>query len=645
MAPLLHDTDGLLANTMLNTQAAVPTAIEPTAKPKRSSLTGKPSWLWVIPMLLLVTLLAARQLKGAFWVDEIISEDRAGAPLYGPRTPAQIWEQTAQTTYDQVPGYYILLAGWCNLLGWSEYSARLLSLMAGLLAVAWTYRLGRDMRSPLAGLAAVVVLGASALFIVFLHEARTYALAVLLGAIAIWLYWRIITRPTRWLIQGALVLCAAALLYSHYFASLLVFAICLYHLLFRPKNREWWRVVVIMGLAGVLFLPWFLTQFDVVAGANSQPWRQAMGMTPPEITDGLLSSFGNGALVMVLFMGIFAAQIRRRSVTLLWVLLLAPVAMALLVNAWIGMLVSTKFLLYLWVPMALLFGFATTSLARKGVQPALILVPWLLVGVWTTVNWKEDPIKYIEWGVLHDQLAGQTTAADAIVFHLHATKWDGDHQRAMVHYFSDFPKKPTLLWSWPEASDDSYLAGAYAAVDGVPRIWSSYDPRYVHQRISKFNSEMIRLGFASCGRFATDPVMAVDLFAATPKDPMPYQFGADRFDDGIRMTLLGKLPETLTGRLRLPVGWQMGSDVPVNTYSFALHVLDDSGALVAQQDVGLPPNNDFGCQVANFDPLPPGNYQLTLVVYAWETGERLTATDTRSGETGDHLILGSLRVS
>ena len=632
---------------MLKTQTSVsmPPAETTTPPTHRSWLASKRNWLWVIPVLLMVTWLAAQQLEGAFWVDEVISEDRAGAPLYGPRSPAAIWEHTAQTTYDQVPGYYILLALWGNFLGWSEFSARLLSLMVGLLGIAWTYRLGREMHSPLAGLGAAVALGASALFIVFLHEARTYALLVLLGAMTIWLYWRVITRPTGRLTQAALVLAAAAMLYAHYFAALLVFSICLYHLLFRPKNREWWRVVVLMGLAGALFLPWFLTQFDVVDGANSQPWRQAMGMTIPEITDELLGFFGNGSLALLLVVGIFAAQVRRQSTTLIWFLLLTPIVIALAVNAWIGMLVSPKFLLYLWVPMSLLFGVGVAALAHKGVQPAFLLLPWLVIGVWNTVNWQEDPIKYVEWNVLHEQLAGQTTTEDAVVFHLHATKWDGDHQRAMTHYFSDFPEKPILLWSWPEASDDPYLEGANRAADGAARLWSSYDPRYVHQRLAKFDSEIIQRGFASCGRYATDPVMAVDLFASPPENAMPYQFGADRYDDGIRMTMLGELQATADGRLRLPIGWQMGTDVPVNTYSFALHLFDQNGAVVAQRDIGLPPRHEFGCQIVDFDVLPPGDYNLTLTVYAWETGDKLTADNHLDNSSDDHVVLGQFNVN
>jgi hypothetical protein len=516
--------------------------------------------------------------------------------------------------------------------------------MAGLLAIAWTYRLGRDLHSPLAGLGAALAVGSSALFIVFLHEARTYALAVLLGAMVIWLYWRIVTRPTSWRTQAALVLVAAAMLYSHYFASLLVFSICLYHLLFRPKNRAWWRIVVIMAFAGLLFLPWVLTSFDVVQGANSQPWRQAMGMSVPEFTDELLGFFGNGGLALLVIMGIFAAQTRNMRTGLIWFALLGPLALAMLINLWLGMLVSSKFLLYLWVPLGVLFGIGADNLARRDIHPAFIFLPWLLVGLWGTVTWQEDPIKYIEWGVMADQLRGHTREEDSVVFHLHATEWDGAHQRAMPHYFSDFPEEPDLLWAWPDASDDPYLAGAYEAVDGAQRIWSSYDPRYRPQRVDKFDSEMIALGYADCGVFASAPEMAVDLFVHSPDDTLPYQFGGDTYDDGIRMTLVDPLPETVTDNLRVAIGWQMGTDVPVNTYSLAFHILDQEGALVAQQDMGLPPQHEFGCQVINFDPLPPGQYDLSLLVYAWETGERLDAANTEDNQTGDHLIIGSFTV-
>ncbi|MBZ0302613.1 MAG: glycosyltransferase family 39 protein [Anaerolineae bacterium] len=605
--------------------------------------TGKSNWVLIVLLLLLGTGLAARQLKGAYWVDEVITEERAGAPIHGgPFSPAEIWQQTASTTYDQVPGYFWLIGAWDNVLGWTEYTTRLFSLLAGLLAVAWTYRLGRDLHSPLAGLAAATALIASAFFINFMHEARTYALLVWMGAVAIWLYWRIITRPTGWRTQAALVLVVAGLLYLHYFAALLIFSLCLYHLLFVPKNRVWWRVVLLFGLAGLLFLPWFLTSFDVVQGANSEEWRQDLSLTVPELIEQLLGSFANGSIALLLLAGALALTLRQSVARYVWFMLLGPLTMAVVINLWLGMLVTPKYVLYLWVPLALVFGIGAARLSRFGLHPALVLLPWLLVGTWSSLNWEEDPVKYLAWDVLHDELAGQVRAEDAIVFHLTAELWDGAHKRGLQHYFYDFPAVPNLLWSWPHAPDEVYLQDLPQILEGKQRVWSAYDPLYEPARITEFEEIARDRGFANCGRAARDPAMHVDLFERAP-ETIPFRFGGDLYQTGIQLTPLGPIDQYPQGDLRVPVGWQLGAEVPVNAYSLAVHVLDRSGALVAQADSGLPPNYDFDCQVVTVDvhSLPPGEYQVSLAVYAWETGTRLNAINLAGLSSGTRVALGT----
>ena len=42
-----------------------------------------------------------------------------------------------------------------------------------------------------------------------------------------------------------------------------------------------------------------------------------------------------------------------------------------------------------------------------------------------------------------------------------------------------------------------------------------------------------------------------------------------------------------------------------------------------------------------FPKLPTGEYQLELVVYAWETGERLTVTTSDSDLTNQRVVLGT----
>ena len=43
--------------------------------------------------------------------------------------------------------------------------------------------------------------------------------------------------------------------YTHYYSVLLLVGLGLWHLLFMPKDRRWWRPVLLLGLAGLAFLP------------------------------------------------------------------------------------------------------------------------------------------------------------------------------------------------------------------------------------------------------------------------------------------------------------------------------------------------------------------------------------------------------
>lgn len=196
--------------------------------------------------------------------------------------------------------------------------------------------------------------------------------------------------------------------------------------------------------------------------------------------------------------------------------------------------------------------------------------------------------------------------------------------------------------SWPHDSDERYLRGLDSIVGDKQRVWSAYDPLRRPARISAFESAMRERGFAECGNAARDPAMEVDLFARPP-EVMPYRFGGDLYDQGITMSLLGPMTRGRDGSLLIPLGWQMGEEVPINTYSFAVHVLDSSGALAGQVDTGLPPDHVFGCQAVQIPNLAPGDYQIVLVVYAWETGSRLNALSGALSE-GDSVSLGSFTI-
>jgi uncharacterized membrane protein len=183
----------------------------------------------VIVVLLLVCWLGARGLDAdAIWLDEYWSLYNAGGAMMGPISPAEVWNRIAERDPWQSPGYYLLLNLWGKVVGWTEFATRSLSLFGGLLAVAWTYRLGRDLISPFGGVAAAIALGLSAYFIYFLHEMRSYTLYVLFTPPMVWAYWKLLHRERKQA-YALLFLSITGALYTHYFAALTALFLGVFH--------------------------------------------------------------------------------------------------------------------------------------------------------------------------------------------------------------------------------------------------------------------------------------------------------------------------------------------------------------------------------------------------------------------------------
>ena len=109
----------------------------------------------------------------------------------------------------------------------------------------------------------------------YMQTARTFTLVTLFATLCLWGYWHIALRPgpPRRGAQAVLLLGAAGLLYTHYFAALLLPVLGLFHLLFVPrticcppvkdgrapvangKTHRWWRPVLLLCLAALLALP------------------------------------------------------------------------------------------------------------------------------------------------------------------------------------------------------------------------------------------------------------------------------------------------------------------------------------------------------------------------------------------------------
>jgi hypothetical protein len=609
------------------------------------------NWVWLVLLLLLTTWLGARSLDAdAIWYDEYRSLFYAGGVEYGPIQLPEVWTRVALYGGSaQVPGYFSLLWGWGALVGWTEFAARSLSLFCGLLAVAWTYRLGALILSPRGGLFAAAILGVSAFFIHYLHELRVYTLLALMTAFTLWAYWRIVSsrREPSIVMQISLLAGVTLSLYIHYLTSLTLIALGFYHLLFVPKNRRWWRVTAILAAGAVLFLPWA----GVLIEGVSSKTRDSVAANIGVVVNNIAHSLSNDSLIL-LGVVLTLAALSWKTIRFPAFLTIGVLALGLALNRWLR-IGDTRYYMALWPLFALVAAGAMLRLQKTPFKPEYALGVWMAVAIFTTfrldfigayagVNLISSVFPY---RAAVRAISPYTQPDDLVAFAMPDSVIARQQWEIVAHYMHDLDTRYDLTHTIV-ASDVGLQFGLEELDDSPERVWTAYVPPAT-PLLAEYES-ILEAEYIPCGSVVNGQEIALDLYATCavccpPEDAerdAPYRFG-----DDILISGLESLPDEVSGSLAVRLGWVVPEDAPRHTYSVALHVEDTAGNLVAQMDYGLP-EQLFSCSPVTLDlsGVPDGEYQLLVTVYAWETGERLPGVVTATGETGDRLVLGTFRV-
>ena len=637
--------------------------LQPAAPPARHL----PVWWLVVPLLLLAALMGIRGLNAdAIWYDEYWSLDYSGGTHEGYLTPAETWAKVAGSEHElNPPGYYLALNVWASLTGWSALAARSLSLLLGLLGIAWTYRLGRDLHSARVGVLAAAGIGVSAFYVYYLHEARAYALFPLFGAMMLWGYWRIQTGHAGRRADIVLFLGVLGLLYTHYLAGMLAVTLAFYHLLFGPKNRGWWRVVLLMGAAGLIFLPWFretLTAFDNVGGTTG---RDTFSMSFVETLQLLGFGFGNGITPLVLLILFGAAMSWGRAVGMVWFLTISILVIGFIGNRFLPFLSHIRYLMALMPLWALLFAFSIDWYSRRrwGAVAWVLVGLWLVAGTVSGLGRQFDDVLFREIYLpifrpnlplnrAADVIGDNVQDGDAVAYY--APRYPWSIAGSFDYYMFPLGVRSAMLDQFPgEDAQNEYYDQITDFLDDSIRVWFAFEPGEPEEaddmfRLPEFERALADLGFEACPNEWTFDGLTLRLYSTEAGcccAPDDLADAVAAFDNGVTLTATDPLPRVTDRVLNTTFAWHQRDDVPRETYSVALHVLNANGELVAQTDYGLP-DRSFQCVRAQVDvsALPPGQYSLALIVYAWQSGERVSGTLNATGEHGESLTVASFRV-
>jgi mannosyltransferase len=345
------------------------------------------------------------------------------------------------------PLYYVLAWGWAKAFGTGEVGLRSLTALFGAATVPVAFLIGRELASNRAGLIGAALVAVSPMLIWYSQEARSYALLVFFGALALLFFVRALrTGDGRdlglWALASALALC------SHYFA---VFAVAIEAVWLLVALRARWRVVLpaVGGVVavGLALLPLISAQINPthIGWIDHSPLSTRLFETggsfligetghviaqPPRDRYALIPALLIGIALLLAALG---GSIRERRATVLGLTIGMGVVLLAAAIALAGKdYIVERNLLPALIPLAaaVAIGFAASGARRVGLVLATVLCAYWLafdIHVARTLNLQRpdfrDVIERLGPPTRPRAIVTWTLAADGVQFYLdHASR-------------------------------------------------------------------------------------------------------------------------------------------------------------------------------------------------------------------------------
>lgn len=582
------------------------------------------------------------------------------------------------------PLYFVALRGWRSLAGDSPLTLRYLSIAAGLLSVAVTYRIGADVFGRRAGLYAALVLAALPIAVYYSQEVRHYGWFMLMVMLSWLCFLRFLKYPTFGIWLGY-ILSVTLAFYTLYFAVLPLVVQIVVGLVWRfspsplipplarqgKGNRR--RILLASPKLGlfaawmamtVLYAPWLWViatiQFPTLtSGIGSLPGTYAATLANiPPLGELLLGTqwalpLGLGTL------GVWAMwrnhKESRISAPLQWVVVLGGIGLlvAMFILSLKFNLLSGRTLVFVVPLLVLVCGYGASigqdqnsTLLKPSYKLAnVVLGAWLIVTIATPVVVQPR----IDSDTAAQIVAADYAAGDLIVLE---TGWDDN---AFAYQLRRALPQAEMIRTISRAdiySDEKDLLPALTPrFEANRRIWviqwlqapqimnaleggaSGY--RAVLRRELPVNADYRQ-------RFG-DSVIKMVLYEKPQLDATPRQFGEV-------FTLRDALvPTQVHAGDRFPVDlWWSALQQPTLDYSVGVFVLDASGAVRADHN-GPPadkPTTQWAVDELYFDrhtltlppDLPAGHYSIVVKVYWYGDNQALPV------EGQPYVMIGEIEV-
>jgi hypothetical protein len=604
--------------------------------------------LYALLALAVLLLAAALRIHGlntqGLWGDEGWSVE-----FSEPEAPEDVMHNLVDDLHP--PLYFIMLSLWRQIAGDSEIALRLTGVLPAILTVALVIRLGTDLFSRPAGLAAGLVLALADKHVVLAQEVRHYPLAFMLMALSSLLFLRWLQRPTRLysLLYTTTIIISV---YTHYYTALILLVQILYALaVLRPWGR-FWRLSGMMALAGMAFLPWSLIAYHQL-DIRPEGILHSMPLNTDTFEFLLIDYLGRPEILVggLTLLGIVTLRksndnwfLEWRDIPGVWYVtlwLLLPILVTVGLFEYVTLLTDRNLALLL-VPIALLAGHGLSGFRLPG---RVVLVALLVGNGLASLDSYDD---HPPWRELATYVADHYPEGEPVLMDVR-----GGDKALRYHLEQQLPEDTQVisLNQWRIDFGPYFLGVVAQLLEENQGFWVAYwgEPDYemepffeIYNYVRTATHTEYHQGFP------------IDLyhFDRVPAEP------DIRFGESIGLHQ-ARFAQTASpgGSIEVTLWWSTSQPLQTS-YSVSVFLLNEVGLGVrgAQHD-GSPRNGQSPTTTWQADeivldvhklPIPagiePGNYRLATKVYNSLDGTVLPVQNADGNNMGEYHVLGVLRV-
>ena len=616
----------------------------------------------MVPVLLLGFALGAAQLNtDILWVDEMATVSAIGAanPPIHIQQVIDVPRSTSDTSHS--PLYYVILAGWARLVGWTQVSLRYSSLLFGVLSIAFLYRFTVDAFERRTAWLAALLFASSAIVNIYFHELRSYSLWILLSLALGWQYWRLINVVTvRSLAWISFIATTCALLYVHPFSPFVLLGLAAHHLLLLARNRRWWRVVLAWGAGVFMFLPYVPLIISGVSEATESRSVQEEGLSSLQLMPMLANVLANGVDLLWLALIVAAAWTLWRNRTpavMRMSLIFATVTLSLLLFHALNPFVSTRRLRYFLVALTfaiMLAGHFIAYVPYWRIVASLFVLAYMVGGygiyrqaeTWQYAGHHSLLPAHPPLHRYADALQSKVRPHEALLGFTQARFLnDGLHFGfSTVEYYAQTLLGMHGAFVWTEMQGSELRQEFSRRVGQYPYLTFVYQPKDLPKNFEAVQA-LLTEQFSPCQVVVDRDGIFARRYVYQILD-CDRQYRAIDYDNGIKVIDRFADFDRERESIRVVTGWEVADKGQLEDFNVSIQIISKDWQSVVQA-----PDRHLYDDVVPWYPvelstadLPAGDYDVMVILYDRDTVKKVTGTDLLGDSTSDIFSVHSFTI-